>query len=428
MSLKKKLDRYRQHLKTNINTSDSNNQMKSVESLNEVKSRYDAHHQKLLEVATKLGAKPAYFEEQMIFIKESNYALDHVHGHYRFSEIADVVLSWQKTSVSHPLSTKGLNPSDLLFFDTETTGLGSGTGHMIFLLGCARITDKQVQVKQYFLPGPGHEVALYHHFLKDVGDLKNLVTFNGKAFDWPRVKTRHTLIREALPKLPSFGHYDLLHASRRLWKHSLPTTSLNTIENDILGVPRNEDVPGSMAPFLYFQFQKQPHDALMEGIIKHNEEDILTLVTLYIHLSHLVLGSMPTTEHEHYEVARWYFSIKEYDTAIRLFEDACKRSSDYAIKSKKQLVYLYKKVKAYQKVITIIESLLLEDNVAEPDILIEAAKIYEHHLKDLEKALYYSAKAYDIYEQRKLRGVDVDQQQQLITKRIMRLKSKQKSF
>ena len=50
-----------------------------------------------------------------------------------------------------------------------------------------------------------------------------MVTYNGKAFDWPQVKTRHTLIREHVPKLPPFGHFDLYHAARRMWKHQSGT-------------------------------------------------------------------------------------------------------------------------------------------------------------------------------------------------------------
>ena len=81
-------------------------------------------------------------------------------------------------------------------------------------------------LKQHILSQPGSEVPLYKSFLERI-DYTNMVTYNGKAFDWPQVKTRHTLIREHVPKLPAFGHFDLYHAARRLWKHRLERIKLS---------------------------------------------------------------------------------------------------------------------------------------------------------------------------------------------------------
>ena len=88
---------------------------------------------------------------------------------------------------------------------------------------------------------------LYESFLKTV-DYTTLVTYNGRAFDWPQVKTRHTLVRDHVPKLPSFGHFDLLHASRRMWKNKLESVKLANVEENILGVVRENDIPGYLAP------------------------------------------------------------------------------------------------------------------------------------------------------------------------------------
>ncbi|MCK9907287.1 ribonuclease H-like domain-containing protein, partial [Frankia sp. Cpl3] len=76
---------------------------------------------------------------------------------------------------------------------------------------------------------------------------KDLVTYNGKAFDWPQVKTRHTLLRDSVPELPIFGHFDLLHGARRLWKDELESCRLANIEREKLGSFRQDDVPGYMA-------------------------------------------------------------------------------------------------------------------------------------------------------------------------------------
>lgn len=111
------------------------------------------------------------------------------------------------------------------------------------------------------------------------------MTYNGKAFDWPQVKTRHTLIRDRLPKLPEFGHFDLLHGARRLWKHKMDRVSLGTVEKEELGIRRLEDTPGYLAPMLYFHFIKAQEPDLLKGVLHHNEMDVLSLISLYIHMS-----------------------------------------------------------------------------------------------------------------------------------------------
>lgn len=207
--------------------------------------------------------KPFFFEDEYCLIRETVYPLSHRHGRYSFSELDDVMALWNKGGLTHTLSAEGYEKSQLFFFDTETTGLGGGAGNMIFLLGHARVYEDRVAVKQHLLPKPGNETALYKSFLSEV-DITSLVTYNGKAFDWPQVKTRHTLLRDRLPKLPDFGHFDLLHGARRLWKHKLERVSLSAVENEELAFKRDEDTPGYLAPMLYFQFLKAEDPALLK--------------------------------------------------------------------------------------------------------------------------------------------------------------------
>lgn len=134
-----------------------------------------------------------------------------------------------------PVNSERPSSRGFVLFDTETTGLGGGVGNTIFLLGYASVSRKGVTLKQHILPDPGGEIALYKSFLESI-DYTTMVTYNGKAFDWPQLQTRHTLIREHLPKLPPFGHFDLYHASRRLWKHKLERTKLSIVEREVLGV------------------------------------------------------------------------------------------------------------------------------------------------------------------------------------------------
>src|SRR5699024_4855932 len=218
-------------------------------------------------------------DDEYCFIREKRYPLHYQHGKYPFQQLLAAIEGWNDFSGVHPLSAKGFQPDDLFFFDTETTGLGGGVGNTIFILGYARLVDDEIVLRQHFLPEPGLEVPLYQSFLENV-DYTTLVTYNGKAFDWPQVKTRHTLIREHVPKLPSFGHFDLYHASRRLWKNELESTKLVTVEKEILSIERENDIPGYLAPMIYFDYVDRKHPEGVLQVLSHNEKDILSLITL----------------------------------------------------------------------------------------------------------------------------------------------------
>ncbi len=49
-------------------------------------------------------------------------------------------------------------------------------------------------------------------------------------------------------------HLDLLFGARRLWKLRLESCRLVDLENQILGVERQGDLPGEMIPYYYFEY------------------------------------------------------------------------------------------------------------------------------------------------------------------------------
>jgi len=347
------------------------------------------------------------YDNQYCLIREVVYPLDYKHGHYRLREFKEVVARWNESELQHPLSSKNHHPGELFFFDTETTGLGGGTGNTIFLLGQAQVLDNCVVVRQHLLPKPGNEVALYQSFLKGINS-KTLVTYNGKAFDWPQVKTRHTLIREQVPSLPPFGHFDLFHAARRLWKNELESVKLSKVESEILGIQRENDIPGFLAPMIYFEFVKQQNPEIIAGVLKHNEIDVLSLITLYIHLSIKLLDiNSKTTNSEHYEIARWLEYIGEKDSALHAYTSFVKKESDLEPQAKFALSLLYKKQKNWKQAVMLWEEIVNESNSKEVSFkaAVELAKFYEHQEKDFLKAMEYT----DILRQRSEKYIELNE-------------------
>lgn len=367
----------------------------------------------------QFGVTPYYTDHDYCLVREVKYPLETKHGKYCFGDYLHAVAAWNESSLNHPLSAKGHGPEDLFFFDTETTGLGGGAGNTIFLLGHASISGSEVVLKQHILPQPGSEVPLYMSFLKSV-DYAKMVTYNGKAFDWPQVKTRHTLIREHVPKLPPFGHFDLYHASRRIWKHRLESVKLSIVEKEILAFERIDDVPGFLAPMIYFDFVERKDPQGMKGILEHNEMDILSLIALYTHLSFQLLGIDQTqTERESFEVGRWFSYLGETEAAEQVFTKLSVGNEGEAVKAKHALAFQAKKNKNWQAAVELwLEVEKIGEPIVKAEACIELAKLFEHRFKNVDKAIHYTEKALDVHE-----GQNVRLQDELI-KRLSRLQRK----
>ncbi|RSD26542.1 ribonuclease H-like domain-containing protein [Mesobacillus subterraneus] len=389
MSLKNKLNRLKPHISSGREKPEGK-PLKKAEETPEIPFR---------EVWEQEKVSPFYFDGQYCLVREVNYPLDHQHGDYQFGDLLEAVSLWNREKTLHPLSAAGHGPGDLIFFDTETTGLGGGAGNTIFLLGHASISGSSLNLKQHILPGPGSEVALYQSFLENV-DYTTLVTYNGKAFDWPQVKTRHTLVRDHVPKLPAYGHFDLYHAARRMWKHKIERMKLSIVEQEVLGLERKDDIPGFLAPMIYFDFLERKNPEGLLGVIKHNETDILSLVTLYTHLSFQLLGrDQSRSAKETFEVGRWFSYLGESGKAKQTFSGLLNAGNEEEISAKHALAFEHKRQKEWGEAVSLWKECTEKGSAIQRlEASIELAKHYEHREKNLEIALRYCRLAENIHK------------------------------
>ena len=167
---------------------------------------------------------------------------------------------------------------DLLFVDTETTGLG-GTGTVPFLIGCGRLKEDRFEIRQYLLPDYSDETALLEDLLTEFSPDTALVTYNGAAFDLPLLRDRFVINRVART-VPFGAHLDLLHSSRRLFKRRIRDCSLVNVEREVFGHARHEDIPGYLIPSVYFEWLNQQETSNLRLVLEHNRQDILTLFYL----------------------------------------------------------------------------------------------------------------------------------------------------
>lgn len=419
MSLKNKLNRLKTHM--------SHEQPKKQFEVPEVTSNISIP---FLEEWKKNQVKPYFLDDQYCLIREVRYPISYQHGKYRLGDFQKVVSSWRNSGLNHPLSTADHEFGELFFFDTETTGLGGGVGNTIFLLGYASVTDSEVILRQHILPHPGAEVALYQSFLESI-DYRTLVTYNGKSFDWPQVKTRHTLVREHVPKLPPFGHFDLYHAARRMWKHKLERLKLSIVETDILGVTRQDDIPGYLAPMIYFDFIERKNPEGMLGILKHNEIDILSLITLYTHLSQQLLHKDDEiSRNESFEVGRWFEQLGETKTSSIVYKNLATGTDTASFRSKMAIAKQLKKEQLWDKALELfLEVATGEEIHLKMAAYTEAAKILEHKLRDYDEAYSCCLMAQSLFQNHKQEfGKSNGIIQEDLEKRIRRLKGKLQKF
>jgi len=166
----------------------------------------------------------------------------------------------------------------LLFFDTETTGLG-GSGAVEFLVGVGSIVDGALEVRQYLMPDYADEAGMLESLAEEFGNDKVIVSYNGAAFDVPIMRDRF-IINRVGRDIPMDEHVDLLHATRRLYRRRLRDCSLGNIEREVFGFQRIDDIPGYLVPSVYFDWLSEERLDDMEAVLEHNRLDIVSLLFL----------------------------------------------------------------------------------------------------------------------------------------------------
>jgi hypothetical protein len=174
-------------------------------------------------------------------------------------------------------------PATVGFLDTETTGLAGGTGTVAFLVGLAQIDGDRLRVEQIFMPDYGDEPALLERLRVRLAGFRALVTYNGKTFDMPLLRTRWGLQREREPE--EMPHLDLLHVARRFFSHRMRGCGLANVERAILNFEREGDLPGRAAPKAYTRYLSGHELETMAEVFRHNETDLLATALLLARLA-----------------------------------------------------------------------------------------------------------------------------------------------
>ncbi|MFH1687550.1 MAG: ribonuclease H-like domain-containing protein [bacterium] len=251
-------------------------------------------------------------------LKRTFYSWDYCHGGARLDQ--------QRLTDPLPVTGFGTEESSdtvdrerLLFFDTETTGLG-GAGVVPFLIGCGSYTAGGIEVRQYIIPDYSDEAAMLEALLEELIPSTVLVTYNGKAFDIPIVRDR-MIVNRVAREIPASDHLDLLHATRRLFSRRLADCSLTNVERELFDFHRQDDIPGFLIPSVYFEWLGQQKLDLLHNVLEHNCLDIVSLAFLTEKIAGIFAdhGHSLSSAQDLHSLARVYGRRRQTDRVNRLY-------------------------------------------------------------------------------------------------------------
>lgn len=356
-------------------------------------------------------------EGSAFIIRDFFYPLNSVFGNFELSEWRNVS-SESLSIISGDDELLNVSPKELLFFDTETTGISGGTGTIPFMLGFGFFEEKNFLVKIFVLNDPSKE----DEFLNEVDSFLNkkkfsgTVTYNGKSFDFPLMETRYILYRKRFPLLTK-PHIDFLFPARMIWKNTYETRKLGYLGDCLLGISRDEDIDGSQIPMLYFSYLRSQSFSLIEKVIRHNALDIVGLsALLLLGIKYLEDVSNTSDEGEILGTAMIHERHGNFDKAIELYgilkESAVRE--DIVSKAVKKLSLIKKKKKLYNEA---SELWMILSNYKDHLAYRELSVHYEHREKDYFKAIKFVEKGLETINLTEVQRND-------LKKRLNRLKKK----
>lgn len=270
-------------------------------------------------------------------------------------------------------SFSGVDVSRALYLDTETTGLSGGTGTLVFLMGLGWFAGSgHFEVEQLLLRRPGEEGPILDRVAQRFRDSTMLVTFNGKAFDLPLVRTRFVMNRMDFAPPPL--HLDLLHLARRIHRTRIGACNLGSIESKVLGFGRVDDVPSGEVSSRYAHFLRTGDEGALVGVVEHNAWDVVAMAAL-VSLYGDPLGGLSGEDLA--GVAATLHRARSPRLARELADEAVQRGGGPAALRTRAM--LCKALGDRERALADFESLLCE--VDDGAVRLELAKLYEHYRK-----------------------------------------------
>lgn len=275
------------------------------------------------------------------------------------------------------------DPRRALYLDTETTGLSGGAGTVAFLVGLGWWDDQGYVLEQLLVRALGEEAPMLARVAERLSAASMIVTFNGKTFDMPLLRTRFVMARMEAPASPP--HLDLLHLARRVHRERAGLgCRLVAIERDVLGFVRHDDVESGDVSACYLHFLRTGDARALLGVIEHNAWDVVAMAALVgLYGQPLEGGLVPT---DLVGVARTLRRAGALERALETAHVAVEReASPGSLRARAEIA------KACGDRARALEDFeTLAATVDDPGVRLELAKLYEHWVKQPARALEWA--------------------------------------
>jgi uncharacterized protein YprB with RNaseH-like and TPR domain len=285
------------------------------------------------------------------------------------------------------------DPSGALFVDTETTGLAGGTGTIAFLVGLAWWDGPTLVLEQILVRALGEEAPMLELLRERVARASMLVTFNGKSFDLPLLRTRFVMAGMKPPEEPP--HLDLLHVARRVHKDRSRrgpwACKLTAIERDVLGFERIDDVASGDVSACYLHFLRTGEARALLGVIEHNAWDVVAMAALQGLYGEPMAAQSRLVAEDLAGVARTLRRAGALDRAMEAAEVAVERGDaqnggDTPLRVRAEVA----KARG-DRIRALADFEALAARVDDASVRLELAKVYEHWMGAPARALEWVA-------------------------------------
>jgi uncharacterized protein YprB with RNaseH-like and TPR domain len=328
----------------------------------------------------------------LCFVARQDFSSDHQHGCLGLctQPELDVISTWGSTPQLNDPSL-----GNVVFLDTETSGLMGGAGTYAFLVGVGYHSADGFHLLQFFMRDPAQEPALLAALAELLSRFKVVVTFNGKTFDVPLLLSRYTMNGMRSP-FDDYDHLDVLQIARKLWRDRLPSRALGELEKEIGRFYRTgEEVPGWMVPQLYFDYLKSGDARPLGGVFYHNAMDLLSLAALFNYVAALVKEPVRHAQSAGFDlaaIARLYEEMGWLEQAADLYGASMEQGlpEPFYLKTIERYALLRRKQGEWDKAV-----LLWQKAADQGQYLacVELAKYYEHRGRNYREALIWTQRA-----------------------------------
>lgn len=174
------------------------------------------------------------------------------------------------------------HPSDIVYFDIETTGFSPEISS-VYLIGCCYYEDHTWHIIQWFADDYQSELSLLESFYDFIGNYKVILHYNGSGFDIPYItkKFRSYHLDYDFSHLISLDLYKKILPIKKLL--NLPNLKQKSIEK-FLNLHREDSYDGRELIEVYINYMKMKFKQdpslkkLISKLLLHNKEDLLGLL------------------------------------------------------------------------------------------------------------------------------------------------------